>query len=779
MTASLVPPSLPDQDPRKTVYGLLHACGLSVLLTSPYRVEHVLLEAISRAPVLASSSTVGGGFMRLDADPETYWVAVESPAGSAVIVFASPQSDSMLLTRGITIPFESSPSPFAREMVFQAETEPSVVALLTDYEVAPVTEFEPFSHIAQTEGHLNMPITVRRAARHWDRLTANDYIASFESAATGETEMVKVLLTLEAGRPELWTMINEQGHVPAWAQPMVDAGTHRIDAIDEQIFLITRLSAVEDSDALDAAARRLVADAFAAYATATRSAVPAMTSESRLTDLWARIDRISQAQPVGRKWDTPESMPEFGFIERVRESVSGDSSFESVDQLARMLRQHRGTGFEYAWRGDGDQLLSPDWLTVRSAVVDVDSGHVVVAGHLSHSMWNLPPAHDLGGIDGRNRITFPEHGHEGGLLYPTFGVYVGSLRSGSLLPLDLTLNVIAVDLDARTGLIAVLHHLGGSTGAVTVISPTQDRRLLTVLEGISGTESISFSADGSMLLVSSSNKAFVVDPENGQWIDLGVANVGWWPEASSTLVSIHHADGRAFPTLYDLSTNAYTRSFPVIELDSPLLETFPYVWMPDVSAGASEVLAATPAGVTTDYQQTHGTGAHLIRFNLTTGRGALVSSPFLDSDHTLERDVSEVRWAKRVKNEAAVVLHPDLVAGMREPVTTHDWLNQGRWADEAEQVLVLSLNVGIDATREGHSFTQVLPEILASLVPVASDPEVWERQKEWLLGLRDITVNNIAQGQLTGDLAVCWQRFNSAIAAIEAGRPDTIDAIGG
>lgn len=772
MTIPLTAPAFFDEDPRRGVHGLLGSMGMSVLLMAPTAIEHVLAEAIRRAPVLASSSTLGGGVMRLDADPETAWVAVESATGSAVIVFGSPQSNSDLLFQKIVLPFEAATAPYERGMVFQGTADERIAALLTEYDIVAVSEFPPFQHIAAAEGHPVLPISARRAARHWERVNADLYTVLLDVGPEAQ-----VYLWRMNGRAELVTPVGE-GSVPSWTAPLIAAGTHRVETMDPHVLLVTSAPSTSYGAELDAAARRLVAEASEAFENAKRDAL-GEPSQPTSPNFWERLDRSQPGVNPGRPWSPPAVLPESSVIERVREAVADDdSSFEHVDRLAHALRRHRNSGFEHAWRGGDDTLLSPSWLTVRSAVIDPATGHVVAGGHLTHGVWGLSPAHDIGAVDGRNGVTFAETGHPGGLMWPTTVLYVGSTRTGVLVPLDATLNVTSVDLDAARGLIAVLHHLGASTFAITLITSAGERRVLTVLEGLSGNEHIRFSNDRRWLLVPRSKDSLLVEVATGRWLAIGVANTGWWPHDASTLISVHHDGGRAFPVLFDLSSNAYGTSFPYIELDVPLLETFPYVWYPAVSPDAAEVLAVSPAGVSVEYQQKHGTGSHLVRFTLATGRGTLVAAPFLDTDQTLERDASDIRWTQRAVSAGALTLSPDLAASLREPVVTHEWLADARWADEAEQPLVMSLNAAVAATKDGRAFPDLLPEILAYLVPVSADPSVWGRQAEWLLDLRETTAGFIAAGTIDGELAACWQRYGAAISAIERGRPDLVDSVG-
>jgi hypothetical protein len=771
MSMPLTDPSLPSDDPRQVVYALSEAVGLAVLLIASRPIEQVLAEAVLRAPILTRSSPIGPGLMQLDADPDTMWVAVESPAGSAVIVFASPESNTSLILNQIMIPFESSRAPFSREVLTRGSGEPAVIALLDDYDVVAVSEFPLFRSDNPAQRLPVMPITARRAARHWQRVQPDLYT----STVTQPAEATVFLIFLE-GQAALMTQVGE-GEPPSWTSPLVAAGTHRIEIFESTVTLAKQAPILTSSAQLDAEAQQLVEEVHNAFERARSAAMPPAPSESTDADIWTRVGRQRNNAVPSRPWVRPSTLPPMSYVERVRDSAPGSSSFDQVNERSLWLRQRRQTGFEYAWRTGTDALLSPTWVTLRSMVADPASGNVVAAGHLTHECWGLPPAHDLGAIDGRNLSSFPNQGHPGGLVWPLDCLYVGSLNTGVLVPLDATLNVMSVDLHGPSGEIGVLHHLGSSTAGVSVIAASGERRLLTILEGISGTEPVRFSNDGTWLLVSRSRDSVLVEISTGRWIVVDVANTGWWPGASSTLVSVYHEDGRAFPALFDLAGNGWTRSFPDIELDVPLLETFPYVWHPTVSADCSEMIAASPAGVSVAYQEEHGTGSHLVRVTLATGNGRLVVAPFLDGAQTLERDISDLRWLERRPSAEPVVLHPDLRARLQAPTIEHEWVAPGRWADQAEQVLVTTLNAAINLTKRDEQVSHLMPEILAYLIPVAHDPAVWGRQAEWLVGLSGTITELIMNGRLRGPLASAWRHYTAAIAAVQAGRSTAINPI--
>lgn len=765
MTTEIRNPGRSSDEPRQLAFELLKAMGMTVLLTSPYPVEYVLGEAMRVAPTLTRSTHLNRALMRLDADPATMWMAVESPTGSAILVFGSPESDTNLIMTQLMQPFESTASPFARAIVFQGSADEEVAALLDGFEVVPVAEWSPFAEYS--DGFAVLPITVRRAAGSWNRIGAELYSKNFPDADNAD-----VFLTLQNGQVELWTTVGD-GSVPAWTAPLIAAGTHRIELLDPAVAVATPLTLPVDAESLDAAAVRLVSALSAAFEAARGDARPTLPDGSSGGDLWSRVEDAAADRVPRREWRRPDALPTVSVIERIRESLD-EPPFDTIDAIARQLHDVRGSGFAHAWRAGDAAPISPSWLTPRSAAVDPHTGRVVMAAHFTHEVWGMPPAHDLGAIDGRNRFTFSDAGHPGGIAWPLFSVYIGSVRTGTLVPLDSTLSVTSVDLHPR-GDIAVLHHLGTSTSAVSLFSSSGERRMLTAVEGTTGAESIRFSGDGAWLLISRTNDSVLVETASGRWTLIDVPNAGWWPGADSALLSIEHRDGQAIPTLFGLQTNTTLATYPPVELDIPLLESYPYVWHPAVSPDGTEVLAVSPVGVTAEHQGAHGTGSRLVRFTLQTGRGT-AQAAFIDSDRMLERDVSEPRWTTPAPSYT-VNLHPDLLAGLNEPVTAHEWLTPGRWASESEQMLMLTLNAAIDRTREGRQIADLLPEIIALLVPIAADPECWGNQSQWLLGLRDTTVDLTASGTITGALAASWRQYGAAIAAIEAGRLGLIDPV--
>ncbi|MBX0300430.1 hypothetical protein K2F54_10625 [Cryobacterium sp. 1639] len=768
----LVDPDLNADDPRQLVFGLLKGAGLTFTLSCPGTVDGLLREALRASPTLGRSRHLGRGFFALNDDPATIWVATEGPGGSAVLVFGSPESDSALLFKAITQPFEACRSPFASGFVFSGTTKPRLKAVIEGGDVVPIWEVHEFSSLAPTGGYITLPAQVRRTVRSWERLTVDLYRREFTDH---DGDAVSVHVALLDGQPKLLVnMASLPDSSIRTIERLLEGTQYTLEQWEDMTVVTRVLPAGTDATDLADLAQTFVDDLTAVLAAVTSAQAPELPATSGALTVWQHFDHPGSGSVVARTFDWPARAIEYTMTERVRESGSGEGSrFSTLNRLAARLRERRGAGFEYAWRASGDVTLSPSWLTLRSAKIDVESGRIVAAGHLTHEVWGLPPAYDLGAIDGRNMSSFPDDGHTDGLLWPPQTLYIGTVASGTMMPVDATINVISVDLHGPSGSIACLEHLGSSTGAITIYDQGENRRVVTVIEGLAGNEPIRFSNDGEWLLVSRSRDSVLVHASTGRWVTLDVANADWWPLDGSSLLTIEHADGTGTPRVFSLAGNEYMQSFPAINLDVPAIPEYPYFWHPTVSPNAREVLVQTPAGVSPAYQQKNGAGNHLARVTLATGRGVLEHRVYFDDYQTLECDVSEARWVQRPPH-APLELHPVFVARLEEAITTHPHLDPGRWADEAERILIRSLNMMITLAQQGEDIHHLLPEVLASLVAVAHDSDVIERQREWLVGLQRTTSTMIANGSTSGRSATAWRRFGEAIAAVQAGRPDLI-----
>jgi hypothetical protein len=775
---SLADPGLDETDPRQLLYTLLSSSGLSLVLSGPVPVEEVLRVAVELAPSLRDSSHLGRGFFRLGKDPETTWTAVEGRHGASVVVACAPGSDSSLILEAILTPFQNAPRPLSLEMVHLGSSSPDAIRALTEVDVVPAWEAPAFAHLrTSSNGWATLRPWARRAARSWERPGLELYGRTVQDV---DGDSMHVLFGLIEGRTLLVLGLGPVAEYQGQYQALAENGPYWIEHIEGTVAFVREVPEGTDGAELEGLAQR-IADDFATGVAALREAsaqspTPALPPEASDRPLWERLEEATEECTAGRPVHWP-ALALYTVTERVREAVAeGESTFDSVNVLAHQLRARRRAGFEYSWRASGDSPISPSWLTIRSARLDPETGRAVACGHLTHEVWGMDPAHDLGAIDGRNNFTFTEQGHPNGLFWPASALYVGSARSGAFLPLDARANVVSVDLHGPSGTIGVLEHLGSSTGAVAVYEPAGRRRLLTVVEEIAGNEPIRFSGDGAWLLVTRSRSSTLIEVSSGRRLELDVANSAWWPLGESALLTIRHEDGRILPSLFSLARNEYIRSLPQITLDVPMLKEYPYLWFPEVSPDGQEILALTPAGVSDEHQTQHGTGDRVARIDLSTGAGRIVHSPFLNPDQTLERDAREARWTQRAPQQP-IELHPDLARKLDGPRTEHEYLAPSRWADEAEAILVHTLNTAIELTQAGQPMAHLMPEVLAALSPVAHDTAIWERRSAWLTGLQRLTSNLTDGGPGAGGNAEAWRRYGTAIAAIQAGRPDLVEPV--
>ncbi|WP_174546172.1 hypothetical protein [Nocardiopsis dassonvillei] len=770
-------PELPDGDPRQTLYQFLNQVGLGLAFSGPGPIEQTLREALRLVPALARSAHRGGGFIALDGHSEVTWMPVESPRGSAVLFMVEPEADIERLFEEIVEPFDRVRPPFARDFIVNGSTGAvGLVSIVNGSDVVPVWEVSEFSHLAPSEGFLLLPVSLHREVRTWERIHINLYKRSLRDI---DGDQVSAFLSLVNGRPCLATPIGKvevAGSVDHLA-PLTERGPYLLDRRQDSILLARYVPLGSDREQIEQWSQELVDDLATGLAELRRADEPPLPDGPRADSLWERVESAPSGAGKVRAFPWPKQPVDHTCVERVRESMpDGESAFDLLDSVARMLQEARGSGFERVWRAGNEDLLSPAWVTPKSAAFDADSGRVVAAACLTHGAWGLSPAYDLGAIDGRNLSTFADAGHTDGLNLPGTPLYVGSTRTGVLVPFDATLNLISVDLHGASGRIGMLEFLGFSTGAVSVYEPSGERRVLTVVENLIGSEPVRFSGDGSWLMVLGSTESTLVEVTTGRRLSLDVGNAGWWPLADAELLSVVHEDGTAIPRLFSLESNTWTRSFPEITLDVPLLSSFPYLWSPSVSPDGREILVKTPTGVSAEYQREHGAGSHLARVNLETGRGRLLHGAFLNDAQTLERDVEEARWTGRAPTRP-IRLHSDLASRTEAPVTEHPHLDPAHWAEEAETVLVLSLNRAIELTGEGRNFSHLLPEILASLAAMARAPAIWERRSEWLIGLQQATNAKVVHREFTGKTAMAWRTYGSAISAVRAGRPELIDPI--
>ncbi|AIY03015.1 hypothetical protein ART_3416 [Arthrobacter sp. PAMC 25486] len=772
-TANVRDPGLAADDPRQLLFGLLSDCGLSIVLSGQVTADVVISRAAQLMPILRRSTHIGRGFLKLNQDPNTVWTAVEGSRGSAVIVFCAPDSDNNLIFKEITLPLDSVAPPLSRELVTLGSTVPEVADIIDGADIAPVWEQLEFRAIGDGDFSV-MPASIRRAARSWNRIGANLYKKQLDLTNGDE---VDIYLGLYNNHPSLFTNTGENANSKLkFIQKLVDTKLYSFEEWDETSVLMRHLAPGTDHAVLDQLAETMANDFVNTFADVRNALLTEIPSEPESASIWARIEMTPAGSFPVLPAEGPSPAGEFSFVERVRESYPEDSSaFDSINRAAQTLREERGACLSHSWRNDRGFPLSPSRITVTSASHDSKTGRIVAAGHPAHEMWDLPPALDLGAIDGRN-LSATDEWPSGGLLWPANRLYIGSSKTNMLVPFDCDANVISVDLDSKTSAIATFEQVDGRSGSISIRGNDGRRRFLTGMETLVGNEVLRFSGDGEWLLLTQGLASTLVETATGRWLALAFGNAAWWPGEDSCLLTIVNENGASVPRLFSLETNEWIHTFPAIELDTPLLPDYSKLWMPVVSPDSAEVLLETTAGVTPEFQHQHGTGSRLARVTLADGKGSLVHDAFLDGTQTLERDVQDARWIIDATGRR-VRLHPQLHNRLNQPILNAGNITDDRSADTAEQIVVLSLNKAVERTKAGLAIGTLMPDILASLRTMAKAPEVWERQSEWLVSVHEQVATFVTNGTVAGSNATTWKHFCRAIAAIQSKKVDRIDPL--
>lgn len=486
--------------------------------------------------------------------------------------------------------------------------------------------------------------------------------------------------------------------------------------------------------------------------------------------LWDAVESPPSGD-AGRSWTFPSELGGFTYVQSFNEDVPDDlMRFEVFDRIGRDLEESYGQAYEGVLRTADGVRVSPPWLHVEDGVVDTASGRIVMAGRLTHQACGMSPAYETG-IGGRNIGKFVDEGQPAGLWFPSFQVYVGSLHSGVVGPVDFERDAHAVDYHHDRELIGVLTHLGGATGAVSVIDRDGAWRTLTTVDGLSGGFTpFGFSADGDWLLVTHQDHTTLVEVASGRHVSVPVGRAYWWPGSPSTLLTMtNDADGSRFE-LFDLASNTGAGQSAEIAMDLPLDEGFVTGFNPMPSPDGRQVLVSTHAGVRRDYQQKHGCGARIAAVDVATGAGTVLGEIVVNEDLGIERRCSAARWVERARPSGSVQLHPDLVADLRAPTTEHEWLSPDRWAEEAGRMLVLTLNSAINGYQADRHFGTVLPELVGSLACMSADRTLLDRQRDWLSGVHGHVVERMAAGTMSREDARLWAQFADTFERVVSGR---------
>lgn len=511
---------------------------------------------------------------------------------------------------------------------------------------------------------------------------------------------------------------------------------------------------------------------------AAQPAAPAPAPAVGPQPLWDAVEQVPDGKELARpvRWDLGGL--EATWVEGIRglypsreELPAGVSTFDVVQEWSRGLYQVQGSGFEEVWRGPGGRLLSPPWLTLSSVAYHPSSGRIVATGRLKHREMGMPDAHDLGAVNGANGFSWPEAGHRGGLIYPVGSLYVGSVRTGALVPVDAVTNHGSVDLDPVTGSIGVMEQLG-QAGCISVYDgSTGRRRRLAVIDSVLGNEKLRFSPDGAWLLLSRHESSHLCEVATGRLVKLPVGECGWWPLADSMLLEMAKVDQRWVPRLFSLESGQVVHEFPAVSVPGEPAPEGAYVLRPEVSPDGREMLALTTAGVTQAHREEHGASGHLVRVDLAQGVGRLLTPALLPTPFPAERDMDEARWTAPFPYRP-VRLGPALSAQLRPGVTEHEYLAPQRYADDAEAFLVTTLNHAIALFKEGHDVSYLMPEVIMAMTALRGDAARWAGQREWLGSLEGVVLRMAAGDDLNGRSMWGWLSFAFAFRGLdEEGRP--------
>lgn len=483
--------------------------------------------------------------------------------------------------------------------------------------------------------------------------------------------------------------------------------------------------------------------------------------------LWERLETPGPVTPTRALDWRDYGSAEYVYTERIREALPDDqSTYDYLNTLGTWLIERRGHGFGYTTRTNTGQPTGPAWLNVHDQAVDPASGRIVLAGYPTHASFGLPPALDLGAIDGRNLVTFKDaEGRQIGLVAPNEQVYVGSLRTGTLVPYSFGREARSVDLDPHTGVAAVLSGYSGQ-GVVWLIEADGTRRSLTELPDLVGNETIRFSPDGTWLLVSTWRHTHLVATDTGRWVTLDFGNACWRPGHDSQLLMLTIEGDKVVPAAYNLEQGAIIDRFPALDfgaIEAGPVEPGLYAEMsnnisaraPVASPDGSRILVETIAGVTDAYRSEHGSGHRLVEVDLSTGRVSPPREVFVSDGKILESDQTRPRWLHAAP-ASRVVLGSNLLATAQEPMLDRsaDWDVDGA---DGKQTGWFALDHLTDHLDQPPG--RLMPEALLGLATARRDSEEWLRVEPAVDYITQFLAWKLFIGNVRGQHETEWQRL--------------------
>lgn len=766
-------PAPDETGPAAALLTLASDSGLTLVWSARLSVQALLEQVLTVAPRLRASSTVGAGFMQPAPESGIFWTLLDVDDQAAFVAVCSSDADTRFMTEAIMMPLGDSQTEF--ELVHLGEASAPTVALFHNGVVVPPWEVPGFTPFGKPSQWSTLPITVRRAVAGWSAIADDVFTRSLVDIDGDE---VTINVGLFDGRPVIAYPFRTQDHDDLSAFAWVAEHGYDITWADPTVMVLSHLDPARVSAPGVVDQAQQLVDNIARGLAAMNAPLPLPPPPSgELCGHWEVVESTPDgripALAIGPELARADAL----MVERVRD-VSGDGrrTFLAVEEASNQLRARRGTGFEYAVRRvDDDGLLTPDHLTVVSVAVDPRTGRVVLAGHPSHTTFGLSPGYDGGMTDGRNALTFREGGYEQGLCWPPTYLYVGSARTGCLLPLSYGDKVTAVAYDPGSGVVASLEFLGASAGALARWTPDGQRHVITIVDPVSGNEQLSFSPDGSWLAVSRYDGTRLVEVSSGRHLVLDLPHATWWPLEPSTMIGVRTVQGRTSASLYSLAEANVTGTFPELRISEQIPE-LPHLHGLSVSADGQTLYALGPVGVSAAFLHEHGTGQRVVRIDLGTGFGAPVHGVFLDAEHTFEREVAQVSVAA-TRPPGSVILHEDLLARLADPIREHEYLYWTRWSDEAGQFVDKLLATAVAGYEQDRDPGDVMPDLLAAMAAFCRDPENWGRLRDWATDVAQGSTRAIRDGRLTGSAATSWTTFASAVAALEIGRPDLISPL--
>lgn len=480
-----------------------------------------------------------------------------------------------------------------------------------------------------------------------------------------------------------------------------------------------------------------------------------------------------------RNWAFPElNEARFTYRETVRANVAtGADDFRAINALGVELLAARGYGFGGVILAEGGIPATPPLLDAQDAVIDGPRRSICAAGSVSHVALGLPSALDLGGRNGSNLTQWGGAAPEG-ITWPNQHLFGGFHTERRFEMLEIFASVISLDLSAATGTIATLEHLGSSNFGVTLAIPTTgERRLLTTLSGLSGSEAIRFSPNDLWLLISTPAGPIFVETSTGRHNKLACGTEGgysWWPGHPHELLAIMHNSGNPELASLSLKDGQLTSLGPLVLPDTADLPSGRrYVADPQVDPTARWMICGTSFGPSDAYQDAHGSRARTSILDLETRELRVQGPPFVADDERLEREHANWRWIDRPQPEDCA-MGGAILSDLAPPETTLPDGTNAFIAGDAHDLCTLAVKWLIDDQSGNRDPNTLRPEALRAYEASCRYGRS-EQLVDWVSEVAMHFFMRALSDQLPQSSAPGWKKFALAEQCIREGRPQDID----